>query len=67
MFGEYAIYREGKVVALVCDNRLFVKATVAGREVARSLAESRLIRERSRICWLGKSLRIASGSRTSSG
>jgi len=55
------------VVALVCDNRLFVKATVAGREVARSLAESRLIRERSRICWLGKSLRIASGSRTSSG
>lgn len=40
MFGEYAIYCEGKVVALVCDNRLFVKPTAAGREVARSLAES---------------------------
>jgi TfoX/Sxy family transcriptional regulator of competence genes len=25
MFGEYAIYAGGKVVALVCDNRLFLK------------------------------------------
>jgi hypothetical protein len=25
MFGEYAIYCDGKVVALVCDNQLFVK------------------------------------------
>jgi TfoX/Sxy family transcriptional regulator of competence genes len=25
MFGEYAIYAEGKVVALVCDDRLYVK------------------------------------------
>ena len=31
MFGEYAIYSNGKVVALVCDNRLFVKPTKAGR------------------------------------
>ena len=31
MFGEYAIYCEGKVVALVCDNQLFVKPTAAGR------------------------------------
>jgi TfoX/Sxy family transcriptional regulator of competence genes len=31
MFGEYAIYYNGKVVALVCDNRLFVKTTEAGR------------------------------------
>ncbi|EMO05030.1 TfoX N-terminal domain protein, partial [Leptospira interrogans serovar Icterohaemorrhagiae str. Verdun HP] len=23
MFGEYAIYCNGKIVALVCDNRLF--------------------------------------------
>jgi DNA transformation protein and related proteins len=29
MFGEYAIYCEGKVVALVTDNRLFVKPTDA--------------------------------------
>jgi TfoX/Sxy family transcriptional regulator of competence genes len=32
MFGEYAIYCDGKVVALVCDNRLHVKPTAAGRE-----------------------------------
>jgi TfoX/Sxy family transcriptional regulator of competence genes len=31
MFGEYAIYRDGKVVALVCDNQLFVRPTAAGR------------------------------------
>ncbi len=31
MFGEYAIYCDGKVVALVCDNRLFVKPTPGGR------------------------------------
>jgi TfoX/Sxy family transcriptional regulator of competence genes len=31
MFGEYAIYSDGKVVALVCDNQLFVKRTDAGR------------------------------------
>jgi len=31
MFGEYALYCEGKVVALVCDNRLFVKPTEGGR------------------------------------
>jgi len=31
MFGEYAVYLDGKVVALVCDNRLFVKPTAAGR------------------------------------
>jgi TfoX/Sxy family transcriptional regulator of competence genes len=31
MFGEYALYRGGKVVALVCDNRLFVKPTPGGR------------------------------------
>ena len=32
MFGEYALYCDGKVVALVCDNQLFVKQTTAGRE-----------------------------------
>ena len=32
MFGENALYCDGKVVALICDNQLFVKPTVAGRE-----------------------------------
>ena len=31
MFGEYALYCKGKVVALICDNRLFVKVTAGGR------------------------------------
>ena len=31
MFGEYLIYCHGKVVALVCDNQLFVKPTLGGK------------------------------------
>jgi TfoX/Sxy family transcriptional regulator of competence genes len=31
MFGEYAIYCDDKVVALVCDDQLFVKQTPGGR------------------------------------
>jgi DNA transformation protein and related proteins len=31
MFGEYALYCDEKVVALVCDNQLFIKPTAAGR------------------------------------
>jgi TfoX/Sxy family transcriptional regulator of competence genes len=30
MFGEYALYLDGKVVALVCDNQLFLKPTQEG-------------------------------------
>jgi TfoX/Sxy family transcriptional regulator of competence genes len=29
MFGEYAVYCDGKVVLLVCDNRCFLKPTAA--------------------------------------
>lgn len=31
MFGEYALYCDDKVVALICDDRLFLKPTDAGR------------------------------------
>ena len=31
MFGEYAIYCNGKVIALVCDNQFFLKPTAGGR------------------------------------
>ncbi len=31
MFGEYALYCNGKVIALICDNRLFMKVTEGGR------------------------------------
>lgn len=40
MFGEYAVYCEGKVVALVCDNQLFVKPTAAGRAYVGTLVEA---------------------------
>jgi DNA transformation protein and related proteins len=40
MFGEYAIYCEGKVVALVCDNQLFIKPTAAGRAIIGSVVEA---------------------------
>ncbi|AYQ44334.1 MULTISPECIES: TfoX/Sxy family protein [Burkholderia] len=31
MFGEFGIYCDGKMAALVCDDRLFVKPTTEGR------------------------------------
>ena len=31
MFGEAAVYLQKKVIGLVCDNQLFLKATEAGR------------------------------------
>ncbi|PIQ29151.1 competence protein TfoX [bacterium (Candidatus Blackallbacteria) CG17_big_fil_post_rev_8_21_14_2_50_48_46] len=31
MFGEYALYAQAKIVALLADNQLFVKPTEAGR------------------------------------
>jgi len=40
MFGEYAIYCNEKVVALVCDNQLFIKPTDAGRAMIGSIQEA---------------------------
>ena len=39
MFGEYGIYCDGKMVALVCDDRLYVKPTSAGRALASGCEE----------------------------
>lgn len=39
MFGEYALYLDGKVVALVCDDSLFVKPVPATRQLAQSLPQ----------------------------
>jgi TfoX/Sxy family transcriptional regulator of competence genes len=39
MFGEYALYLDGKVVALVCDNQLFIKPTDDGRKILGTPAE----------------------------
>lgn len=40
MFGEYALYCDGKVVALVCDNQLFVKPTDPGRSYIGDVVEA---------------------------
>jgi TfoX/Sxy family transcriptional regulator of competence genes len=40
MFGEYAVYYNDKVVALICDNQLFVKPTNAGRSFIRDIVEA---------------------------
>lgn len=40
MFGEYALYLHERVVALVCDNELFVKPTPAGRALLGEVAEA---------------------------
>lgn len=40
MFGEYAIYCNEKVIALVCDNKLFVKPTEGGRAFIGGVVEA---------------------------
>jgi TfoX/Sxy family transcriptional regulator of competence genes len=39
MFGEYALYVDGKVTALVCDDQLFLKPTAEGRRCLGAVAE----------------------------
>ena len=39
MFGEYGVYLEGKVIAFVCDNSLFIKSTEATSEITRTLPQ----------------------------
>jgi TfoX/Sxy family transcriptional regulator of competence genes len=40
MFGEYGVYCDGKLFALVCDNRLFFKPTTGGRAFIRDVVEA---------------------------
>ncbi|MGB3391842.1 MAG: TfoX/Sxy family protein [Stenotrophomonas sp.] len=39
LFGEYALYIDGKVVAFACDNSLFVKPSAAVAELAPALSQ----------------------------
>jgi TfoX/Sxy family transcriptional regulator of competence genes len=39
MFGEYGIYCDEKIVALVCDDQLFVKPTEAGLKFIGNIIE----------------------------
>ena len=40
MFGGTTLYLNGKVVALICDNQLFMKPTDAGREYIGTVVEA---------------------------
>lgn len=40
MFGEYVLYLEGKVIAMICANQLFVKATTIGKELLSNVVEA---------------------------
>lgn len=40
MFGEYGLYLDGKMVALVCDDRLFIKRTPGGDALAGTTEEA---------------------------
>ncbi|MCD4775212.1 MAG: TfoX/Sxy family protein [Candidatus Aegiribacteria sp.] len=40
MFGEYALYSDGKIMALVCDDQLFIKPTEAGRLFIKDVIEA---------------------------
>ena len=39
MFGDYCLYLAGKTVALVCDDQMFLKPTVAGKNLLAELIE----------------------------
>ncbi len=41
MFGEYALFCDGKLVGLVCDDQLFIKPTPGGRAWAPACGEER--------------------------
>lgn len=40
MFGEYAVYADGKLFGLICDNKLFIKPTKSGREFIGDVVEA---------------------------
>ena len=39
MFGEYALYLDGKVVAFACDNSLYIKPSTAASALAPELPQ----------------------------
>ena len=40
MFGEYGVYCNDKIIALICDDQLFIKPTKAGRSFITDLTEA---------------------------
>ena len=40
MFGEYGLYSDGTIMALICDDQLFIKPTEAGRSFINNVVEA---------------------------
>ena len=40
MFGEYGVYCDGKMFAIIADEQLFIKPTVGGRALASDAGEA---------------------------
>ena len=40
MFGEYGLYFDNKLFALICDNKLYIKPTQAGRAYIKDVVEA---------------------------
>ncbi len=40
MFGEFGLFSDGKCFALICDNRLYMKPTQAGRDYIGRVTEA---------------------------
>ena len=40
MFGEYGLYCDGKIFALICNDQLFIKITEAGKQLCPDLQEA---------------------------
>ena len=40
MFGEYGLYCDGKIMAFICDDQLFIKPTEAGRAYLGAVTEA---------------------------
>ena len=40
LFGEYGVWADGKLFALICDNKLFIKPTEGGRAFIENVVEA---------------------------
>lgn len=74
MFGEYALYCDGKVVGLICDDTLYIKITEQGKAFvgayyqegnAYAGAKPSMVIDGDRIedhVWLGELIRITANN-----
>jgi TfoX/Sxy family transcriptional regulator of competence genes len=40
MFGDYGLYSGNKIFALICDNKLFIKPTISGKNFIKDIVEA---------------------------